>query len=100
MHRHLTATEAFGSFCGVFQPYMMCQQQFSQFFYKNKPYLFIQIDRVHRYNKNSRSLKTKRTNLQSTHNIHVNSIKYQSIYANKYDYIQVSRIFMSQDLQR
>jgi len=29
------------------------------FFYKNKRYSFIQIDRVHRYNTNLKSLKTK-----------------------------------------
>jgi len=27
-HRQLTAAGAFESFCGVFQPSMMCQQQF------------------------------------------------------------------------
>ena len=31
--------------------------------YKNKQYSFIQIDRLHRYNTNSNSLKTKRMNL-------------------------------------
>jgi len=33
------------------------------FFDKSKRYSFIQIDRVHRYNTNSNSLKTKRMNL-------------------------------------
>ena len=33
------------------------------FFYKNKRYSFIQIDRVHRYNTNPNSLKTKMMNL-------------------------------------
>ena len=33
------------------------------FFDKNKRYSFIQIDRVHRYNTNPNSLKTKRMNL-------------------------------------
>ena len=33
------------------------------FFGKNKRYSFIQIDRVHRYNTNPNSLKTKRMNL-------------------------------------
>ena len=32
-------------------------------FYKNKRYSFIQIDRVHRYNINSNSLKTKKMKL-------------------------------------
>jgi len=39
-------------------------------------------------------------NCEQTHNIHVNSIKRQSTYAYKYDYIKVSGIFMSPDLQR
>ena len=33
------------------------------FFYKNKRYSFNQIDRVHRYNTNPNSLKTKMMNL-------------------------------------
>jgi len=33
------------------------------FFSKNKLYSFIQIDKVHRYNTNPNSLKTKRINL-------------------------------------
>ena len=33
------------------------------FFDKNKRYSFIQIDRVHQYNTNSNSLKTKRMKL-------------------------------------
>jgi len=32
---------------------------------KNKRYLFIQIDKVHRYNTNSKSLKTKRINMRT-----------------------------------
>jgi hypothetical protein len=28
-HRQLTAVGAFQTFCGVFQPYVMCQQQIS-----------------------------------------------------------------------
>jgi len=55
------------------------------FFDKNKRYSFIQIDGVHRYNTNPNSLKTKRMICEQTHNIHVNSIKRQNIYAYKYD---------------
>jgi len=35
------------------------------FFDKNKRYSFTQMDKVHRYNTNSKSLKTKRMNLRT-----------------------------------
>jgi len=56
------------------------------------------IDIVHWYIANS--LKQKWWICEQTHNIHVNIIKRQNTKAYTYDYIQVSGILMSSDLQR
>jgi len=70
------------------------------FIYKIKSYSLIQIDKIHRYNTNSTSLKTKSMNLRTNVHINVSSIKQQSTYVCKYDYIQVSRILVSSHQQR
>jgi len=52
----------------------------NSFFYKNKRYSLIQIDRKHRHNTNPKSLKTKGMNLRKN---------------SQYPYIQVFKILMS-----